>query len=85
MSNPLESREDRFSFASALSSLQLFTSGKLGAPEAVIAIVLALVANTVFKVGLVVSIGGKPLARRVILPILASVVAGAAALVFTGG
>lgn len=71
--------------ALTLSSLQLFTSGKLGAPEAVIAIVLALVANTVFKVGLIVSIGGKPLARRVILPILASVAAGAAALVFTGG
>jgi uncharacterized membrane protein (DUF4010 family) len=71
--------------ALTLSSLQLFTSGKLGAREAVVAIVLALVANTVFKLGLVATIGGKPLARRVILPILASVVAGAAALVFTGG
>jgi uncharacterized membrane protein (DUF4010 family) len=71
--------------ALTLSSLQLFTSGKLGAREAVVAIALALLANTVFKLGLVVTVGGKPLARRVILPALASVLAGAAALAAIGG
>ncbi len=71
--------------ALTLSSLQLFTSGKLGAREAVVAIALALLANTVFKLGLVVTMGGRPLARRVILPALASVVAAAVAIFATGG
>ena len=71
--------------ALTLSSLQLFTSGKLGGHEAVVAIALALLANTVFKLGLVVTVGGKPLARRVILPALVSVLAGAAAVFATGG
>lgn len=71
--------------ALTLSSLQLFTSGKLGAREAVVAIALALLANTVFKLGLVVTMGGRPLARRVILPALASLVAGAVAVFATGG
>ena len=71
--------------ALTLSSLQLFTSGKLGAREAVVAIALALLANTVFKLGLVVTVGGRPLARRVILPALASVIAGAVAVFATGG
>jgi uncharacterized membrane protein (DUF4010 family) len=71
--------------ALTLSSLQLFTSGKLGAHEAVVAIALALLANTVFKLGLVVTVGGKPLARRVILPALASVLAGTVAVFAIGG
>ncbi|MET0679364.1 MAG: MgtC/SapB family protein [Burkholderiales bacterium] len=71
--------------AITLSSLQLFTSGKLGADAAVVAITLALLANTVFKLGLVLTVGGKPLARRVILPALASVLAGAVAVFATGG
>ena len=71
--------------ALTLSSLQLFTSGKLGAREAVVAIALALLANTVFKLGLVLTVGGRPLARRVILPALASVLAGVVAVVATGG
>ncbi|HTO49540.1 MAG TPA: MgtC/SapB family protein [Burkholderiales bacterium] len=71
--------------ALTLSSLQLFTSGKLGAREAVAAIALALLANTVFKLGLVITVGGRPLARRVILPALASVVAGAVAVFAIGG
>ena len=71
--------------ALTLSSLQLFTSGRLDAGGAVTAIALALLANTVFKLGLVVTVGGRPLARRVILPALASVAAGAAAVFATGG
>ena len=50
-----------------------------------IAIALALFANTVFKLGVVATIGGRPLARRVILPALASVAAGAVAVFTTGG
>jgi uncharacterized membrane protein (DUF4010 family) len=71
--------------ALTLSSLQLFTFDKLGAREAVIAIAIALLANTAFKLGLVLTVGGRPLARRVILPALASVLAGAAAIFATGG
>jgi uncharacterized membrane protein (DUF4010 family) len=71
--------------ALTLSSLQLFTFDKLGAREAVIAIAIALLANTGFKLGLVLTVGGRPLARRVILPALASVLAGAAAIFATGG
>jgi uncharacterized membrane protein (DUF4010 family) len=71
--------------ALTLSALQLFSDDRLGPHEAVVAIALALLANTVFKLGLVVTVGGKPLARRVILPALASVLAGAAAIVATGG
>jgi len=71
--------------ALTLSSLQLFTSGKLGARAAVIAIALAVLSNTVFKLGVVVTVGGRALARRVILPILASVAAGAVAVLATGG
>jgi uncharacterized membrane protein (DUF4010 family) len=43
--------------ALTLSSLQLFTSAKLGAREAVVAIALALLANTAFKLGLVLTVG----------------------------
>jgi uncharacterized membrane protein (DUF4010 family) len=71
--------------ALTLSSLQLFSAGRLGAAEAVAAIALALLANTAFKLGLVATVGGKTLARRVILPALASVLAGAAAIVVAGG
>jgi uncharacterized membrane protein (DUF4010 family) len=71
--------------ALTLSSLQLFREDKLAPHEAVVAIALALLANTAFKLGLVMTVGGKPLARRVILPALASVVAGAVAVYATGG
>ena len=71
--------------ALTLSSLRLFTVGNLGGGEAVVAIALALLSNTIFKLGLVVFVGGKPLARRVMLPALASVLAGTAAIVATGG
>jgi uncharacterized membrane protein (DUF4010 family) len=71
--------------ALTLSSLQLFREDRLAPHEAVVAIALALLANTVFKLGLVMTVGGKPLARRVILPALASVLAGAVAVYATGG
>jgi uncharacterized membrane protein (DUF4010 family) len=45
--------------------------GKIPAGEAVIAVTLALMANLVFKIGLVLSIGGGPLARHALPGLLA--------------
>lgn len=50
--------------AMVLTSLRLFTMGKLPGLESVTAITLALVANLAFKLGLVFFIGGPQLARR---------------------
>lgn len=52
--------------AITLSSLRLFSLGKLDAEQTIVAIVLALIANLVFKFGLIVSIGGALLAKRCI-------------------
>ena len=50
--------------AAVLSALRLFNLEAISSGEAVIAITLALVSNLVFKIGLVVSIGGGKLARH---------------------
>ncbi|HZX32375.1 MAG TPA: MgtC/SapB family protein [Rhodocyclaceae bacterium] len=50
--------------ASVLSTLRMFNLEKVEQAHAVIAVTLALVANLIFKIGLVVSIGGRPLARQ---------------------
>lgn len=50
--------------ASVLSTLRMFNLDKVEQSHAVIAVVLALVANLLFKIGLVLGIGGRPLARR---------------------
>jgi uncharacterized membrane protein (DUF4010 family) len=52
--------------AITLSTLRLFNQETLTAASAIIAIGLAILANLVFKSGLVVVIGGKQLARRVL-------------------
>src|SRR5574343_533685 len=49
--------------ASVLSTLRMFNLDKVAGTEAVIAVTLALVANLIFKIGLVLSIGRGPLAR----------------------
>ena len=49
--------------ASVLSTLRMFNLDKVVSGDAVIAVTLALLANLVFKIGLVVSIGGGQLAR----------------------
>jgi len=49
--------------ASVLSTLRMFNLEKISSGEAVIAVTLALMANLVFKIGLVISIGGAKLAR----------------------
>ncbi|MBL8491828.1 MAG: MgtC/SapB family protein [Rhodocyclaceae bacterium] len=61
--------------AITLSSLRLFGMEKLSGGEAVVSIVLAALANLCFKSGLVVAIGGGPLARRT-LPGLAAIAIG---------
>jgi uncharacterized membrane protein (DUF4010 family) len=50
--------------AISLSSLRLFEQGKLAADQAVLAIVIAYLANLAFKFGFVIAIGGKELAQR---------------------
>lgn len=57
--------------ASVLSTLRLFNLDKVPGHQAVIAVTLALVANLVFKIGLLISIGGRPLARYALPGLLA--------------
>jgi len=64
--------------ASVLSTLRLFNLQKLSSSEAVIAVTLALIANLLFKIGLVLSIGGGKLARQA-LPGLLAIGSGLAA------
>jgi len=66
--------------AITLSSLRLFSLGKLAAEQTVTAIVLALIANLLFKFGLIVSIGGALLAKRCIWGMGAVALGAAAAL-----
>lgn len=54
-----------------LSTLRLFNLEKIPAGEAVIAVTLALMANLVFKIGLVISIGGSKLARHALPGLIA--------------
>ena len=61
--------------AISLSSLRLHNLGQIQAIQAVMAIGLALITNMLFKFGLVVVIGGKPLARQC-LPGMAAIVVG---------
>jgi uncharacterized membrane protein (DUF4010 family) len=49
--------------ASVLSTLRMYNLDKVPQDEAVIAVTLALIANLIFKIGLVLSIGGRRLAR----------------------
>lgn len=57
--------------ASVLSTLRMYNLGKIAPDQAVIAVTLALAANLVFKIGLVISIGGARLARHALPGLLA--------------
>lgn len=57
--------------ASVLSTLRMFNMERVDFNDAVIAVTLALVANLIFKIGLVISIGGKHLARHALPGLLA--------------
>ena len=61
--------------AITLSTLRLYDLGSIASVEAAGAIVLALVSNIVFKLGLVFVGGGAALARRCAPPMLASAAA----------
>ena len=63
--------------ASVLSTLRMFNLEKISSDEAGIAVTLALMANLVFKIGLVITIGGGKLARHA-LPGLFAIGAGLA-------
>ena len=54
-----------------MSTLRMFNLDKVASGEAVIAVTLALMANLVFKIGLVLSIGGGKLARHALPGLLA--------------
>ncbi|MGE5471809.1 MAG: MgtC/SapB family protein [Bacteroidota bacterium] len=64
--------------ASVLSTLRMFNLEKVSGGEAVMAVTLALMANLIFKIGLVLSIGGAKLARHA-LPGLFAIGCGMAA------
>lgn len=57
--------------AITLSTLRLFTVHELAAPPAITAITLAVISNLAFKIGLVLVVGGWPLARRAVPGLLA--------------
>ena len=57
--------------ASVLSTLRMFNLEKVVSGDAVIAVTLALMANLIFKIGLVLSIGGGKLARHALPGLLA--------------
>ena len=57
--------------ASVLSTLRLFNLETIPGHQAVIAVTLALMANLLFKIGLVLSIGGGKLARHALPGLLA--------------
>ncbi len=61
--------------AIAISTFNLFTGGQLSAPQAALAIVIALGANMAFKASLVLTLAGRALAWRVALSYL-TVIAG---------
>jgi hypothetical protein len=65
-----------------LSTLHLFNLDKLTGGDAVIAVTLALAANLIFKIGLVLSIGGSKLARHALPGLLGIGVGMAAGLMF---
>jgi uncharacterized membrane protein (DUF4010 family) len=68
--------------AITLSTLRLYDLGKLDPLQAVSAVVLALVSNIAFKLGLVFAVGSAALARRCAPPMLASAAGAGLVLVF---
>ena len=68
--------------AITLSTLRLYNLGKLASAQAVGAIVLALISNIAFKLGLVFAFGGAALGRRCAPPMLAAAAGAGIALAF---
>jgi len=68
--------------AITLSTLRLYDLGKLQPLQAANAVVLALVSNIAFKLGLVLTVGGAALARRCALPMFAAAAGAGLVLAF---
>jgi uncharacterized membrane protein (DUF4010 family) len=68
--------------AITLSTLRLYDLGKLAPLQAVSAIVLALVSNMAFKLGLVFAVGGAALGRRCAPAMLAAAATAGLVLAF---
>jgi uncharacterized membrane protein (DUF4010 family) len=66
--------------ALTLSTLRLFSLGRVDAVQAATAIAIAVGANLAFKLGLVLAMGGRALARQVILPATLAAAGGLVAL-----
>ncbi len=60
--------------AISLTSLRLYEQGKLGVTEAVTAISLGIMSNIVFKLGLILFVGGSLLAKRCALGMIATII-----------
>jgi uncharacterized membrane protein (DUF4010 family) len=69
--------------AITLSNLRLFNLGSLASGQVAIAIVVAIIANTLFKLGLVLAVGGRALFRRCAGTMMAVMVGLVLALVLT--
>lgn len=67
--------------AITLSSLRLFVLEKVTTPQVATAIALAIAANMLFKYALALGVGGRALARRLVIPGAVTLAAGAAGLV----
>lgn len=70
--------------AITLSSLRLFNNGDFGAIQITLAVVLAIIANIAFKLGLVFTAGGRPLFLRCAVPMAAVAIGLAAGAMLTG-
>ena len=70
--------------AITLSSLRLFGLGTLSASDAATAVVVAVAANTAFKLGVVRVVAGPQLFRRCLPPLIAAVAAAAGGLMLSG-
>ena len=70
--------------AITLSSLRLFGLGTLSASDAATAVVVAVAANTAFKLGVVRVVAGPQLFRRCLPPLIAAVAAAAGGLTLSG-
>ncbi|MDV6345128.1 MgtC/SapB family protein [Nitrosomonas sp. Is37] len=70
--------------AITLSSLRLLDLGKLQATEAVTAITLAVISNIIFKLGLILAIGGSLLAKRSALGMIITAIGLGCALILFG-
>lgn len=71
--------------AITLSALQLHELGRVSAREAATVVAIALLANTVFKLGIVLAVAGRRVAQAVLPPMIAAAAGGGLALAAVAG